>query len=55
MNYKKMKPKIKLKYVYNHISTVKERLDDIKQNLKWITEDVKFIKKITDYDEEPSL
>lgn len=42
----------KIPYVYNHISTIEERLETIQQNLKWITSDVKFIKKISKPEEE---
>ena len=47
MNYQKMKPEIKLKYIHNHISTVKERLETAQKNLKWALRDVKFIEKIS--------
>jgi hypothetical protein len=37
----------KLDYIYNHISEIEERMEIIKENLKWISSDVKFIKKLS--------
>lgn len=37
----------KMNYVYNHISIIEERMQTIKETLKWISSDVKFIKKIS--------
>jgi hypothetical protein len=42
----------KLDYIYNHISTVEERMEIIKENLKWISSDVKVIKKLSKPKEE---
>jgi hypothetical protein len=37
----------KLDYIYSHISEIEERIESIKENLKWISSDVKFIKKLS--------
>jgi hypothetical protein len=37
----------KLDYIYNHISVIDERMEIVKENLKWISSDVKFIKKLS--------
>ena len=42
----------KMAYVHNHISTVEEFLGIAMKHLKWISDDVKFIKKISTPKEE---
>jgi hypothetical protein len=37
----------KMNYVYNHILTIEEEMQTIKESLKWISSDVKLIKKIS--------
>lgn len=48
----KMKAEEKLPYIYNHISTVEEFLEIAQKHLKWLSDDVKFIKKISKPKEE---
>jgi hypothetical protein len=36
-----------LNYIYSHISDIEERIETIRENLKWITSDIKFIKKLS--------
>lgn len=43
----KMKNDEKLKYIYNHIQTLIEHLETIKENLKWMSGDVKVIEKLS--------
>lgn len=35
------------KYIYNHTLSIKESLETIKANLKWIFSDIKIIEKIS--------
>lgn len=43
----KMKTKDKMPYIYNHIELIEEALQTIKDNIRWISSDVKFIKKLS--------
>jgi hypothetical protein len=42
----------KLEYVYSHISEIEERIETIEENLKWISSDVKVIKKLSKPEKE---
>ncbi len=47
MNYKKLKPKNKLKYAHTHMATAREWLEVAQKYIKWALDDVKFIESIS--------
>jgi hypothetical protein len=47
MNYKRLKPEEKLRYVEGHSSDAKERLETAMQHMKWAMQDVKFLYHIS--------
>lgn len=48
MNYKKLKPEVKMKYIHNHIAEVKEHVETLQQHIKWALQDIKFIESISE-------
>jgi hypothetical protein len=43
MNYRKLKPEKKLRYVDTHSGVAKERLETAMQYMKWAMQDIKFL------------
>ena len=43
----RIKEEDKMAYIHNHISTVEEFLEIAMKHLKWLSDDVKFIKRIS--------
>jgi hypothetical protein len=37
----------KTEYIQNHVITIESRLATIKENIKWLSEDIKVIKKLS--------